>query len=662
MIAARCLGGAERALETALAYAQERVQFGGPIIDNQGVSFPLADCAVEIAATRALTYQVAWECGTGIDRKTIHAKASQVKLYASEMAGRVVDRCVQVLGGRGYMRENPCERLYRDLRVDRIWEGTSEIQRMVIVNELRKRGPGARHGLAGVTRPMRAVGRAGAARAADRGCRARDRAQRLRRRDRARRRARGRRLDGRDRLLLRGQGRPLRARPALGLARLPHAARARARRRAETPRERLLALAEAATPADEEAVRAHALWIDFWARAARDPALAGLTVRLYDGWRREIADTVREGQRAGRVPPRRRPRGVRARLRGGGRRPRHARRAAPRRRLARRHARRLRRARRRARPLAGTAPARAVYRSHVDVTPRAEGATVRRSLLLAPLALLLVLLAAVPAAAGGWATVGLDSTPAGVAPGKPWDVNITVLQHGVTPLGGVTPHRHDPVRRRQPRVRGDARRSRPASTRPRSSSRARGAGRIRWTTASWARSTPIRPSRSPPRRSPQPPRPPSATAAGRLRLALGSGRGAAARARRRRPRPAPARAARAAAARARARGVRLPAAIAGCLVLAAAAMVVAAFTTGDDGEGPATATAVTTAAPAAGDARPRRLDAAGLRLVPHARRGQRARQVRPRPRSRASPASPPPPSGGASSTRAPRQPPATRWG
>ena len=70
-------------------------------------------------------------------------RPSQVKLYASEMAGRVVDRCVQVLGGRGYMRENPCERLYRDLRVDRIWEGTSEIQRMVIVNELRKRGPGA---------------------------------------------------------------------------------------------------------------------------------------------------------------------------------------------------------------------------------------------------------------------------------------------------------------------------------------------------------------------------------------------------------------------------------------------------------------------------------------------------------------------------------------
>jgi AcrR family transcriptional regulator len=76
-----------------------------------------------------------------------------------------------------------------------------------------------------------------------------------------------------------------------------------ARSAAETPRERLLALAEAATPADDEAVRAHALWIDFWARAARDPALAGLTMRLYDGWRGEIAAAVREGQGAGDFRP-----------------------------------------------------------------------------------------------------------------------------------------------------------------------------------------------------------------------------------------------------------------------------------------------------------------------------------------------------------------------
>ncbi len=77
-------------------------------------------------------------------------------------------------------------------------------------------------------------------------------------------------------------------------ARLEHA-----RDAAVTPRDHLLALAEAATPSDDEAIRAHALWIDFWARAARDPALAGLTVRLYDGWRREIAEVVRNGQRAG---------------------------------------------------------------------------------------------------------------------------------------------------------------------------------------------------------------------------------------------------------------------------------------------------------------------------------------------------------------------------
>jgi AcrR family transcriptional regulator len=76
-----------------------------------------------------------------------------------------------------------------------------------------------------------------------------------------------------------------------------------ARNAAQTPRERLLALAEAATPADDDDVRAHALWIDFWARAARDPELASLTVRLYDGWRSEIAETVREGQRAGAFRP-----------------------------------------------------------------------------------------------------------------------------------------------------------------------------------------------------------------------------------------------------------------------------------------------------------------------------------------------------------------------
>jgi acyl-CoA dehydrogenase len=143
MIAARCLGGAERCLEVALAYAQEREQFGASIYSFQGVSFPLAESAVELAAARALTYQVAWEAtARTIDPKTLHAKASTVKLFASQMANRVADRCLQVLGGRGYMRENPVERLYRDLRVDRIWEGTDEIQKVVVANELAKRGSG----------------------------------------------------------------------------------------------------------------------------------------------------------------------------------------------------------------------------------------------------------------------------------------------------------------------------------------------------------------------------------------------------------------------------------------------------------------------------------------------------------------------------------------
>ena len=149
-------------------------------------------------------------------------------------------------------------------------------------------------------------------------------------------------------------------------ARLAHA-----RSGAETPRERLLALAEAATPADEEAERAHALWIDFWARAARDPALAGLTVRLYDGWRREIADAVRDGQRAGAFRERCRRRGLRARLRSGGRRPRHPRGAAPRRRLARRHAHGLCGARRRARALSSRSTAPAAARSDPSAATRA---------------------------------------------------------------------------------------------------------------------------------------------------------------------------------------------------------------------------------------------------------------------------------------------------
>jgi acyl-CoA dehydrogenase len=105
------------------------------------VSFALADCAAETTAARLLTYYVGWLADSGADRKLVHHKASMAKLIASETAGRVADRVVQIFGGRGYMRENPAERLWRELRVDRIWEGTSEVQRLIVSRGLERRGP-----------------------------------------------------------------------------------------------------------------------------------------------------------------------------------------------------------------------------------------------------------------------------------------------------------------------------------------------------------------------------------------------------------------------------------------------------------------------------------------------------------------------------------------
>jgi acyl-CoA dehydrogenase len=141
-IAANTLGAAIRAFELANAWANERRQFGRAIRDFQAIEFMLADMAVEIMATKSLVYRVSWEIDSGVDRKLVHARASALKLQASEMAGRVLDKAVQIFGGRGYMRENAVERLNREVRVDRIWEGTSEIQRAIIGGQLRKRGTG----------------------------------------------------------------------------------------------------------------------------------------------------------------------------------------------------------------------------------------------------------------------------------------------------------------------------------------------------------------------------------------------------------------------------------------------------------------------------------------------------------------------------------------
>ena len=139
-IAARGVGSMLRLIEDTTAWALAREQGGSRIMDYQGVSFPLADSAADAAAGRLLTLEVARLADAGADPKVVHAKASMAKLFVSEAACRCADRCLQIFGGRGYMRTNVAERFYRELRVDRIWEGTSEIQRLIIARALERRG------------------------------------------------------------------------------------------------------------------------------------------------------------------------------------------------------------------------------------------------------------------------------------------------------------------------------------------------------------------------------------------------------------------------------------------------------------------------------------------------------------------------------------------
>jgi acyl-CoA dehydrogenase len=139
-IAARGCGAMLRLLEETTAWAIAREQGGARIIDHQGVSFPLADSAADAAAGRLLGLEVARLADVGADPKLIHVKASMAKLFVSEAANRCADRCLQIFGGRGYTRTNVAERFWRELRVDRIWEGTSEIQRLIVARALERRG------------------------------------------------------------------------------------------------------------------------------------------------------------------------------------------------------------------------------------------------------------------------------------------------------------------------------------------------------------------------------------------------------------------------------------------------------------------------------------------------------------------------------------------
>jgi len=133
-IAAQAVGIAQAALEESLRYARDRQQFGRPILDHQAIAFRLAEMDTEIAAARALVYRGAWAS----TRPGRHSRQSaQAKLYASEMVNRVVGWAVQIHGGYGYSVEYTVERLYRDARVTTIYEGTSEVQKMVIARELK---------------------------------------------------------------------------------------------------------------------------------------------------------------------------------------------------------------------------------------------------------------------------------------------------------------------------------------------------------------------------------------------------------------------------------------------------------------------------------------------------------------------------------------------
>ena len=132
-IAAVCVGAADRMLEEALNYAIQRKQFGQPVAEFQLVQAMLADCQTEIFAARSMTLEAARKRDNG---ESVTMEASCCKYFASEMCGRVADRAVQVHGGSGYMAESPIERFYRDVRLFRLYEGTSQIQQLVIARHL----------------------------------------------------------------------------------------------------------------------------------------------------------------------------------------------------------------------------------------------------------------------------------------------------------------------------------------------------------------------------------------------------------------------------------------------------------------------------------------------------------------------------------------------
>ncbi len=140
-LAARNLGSCEKLLEHSISYAHEREQFGQPIIEFQAVQHMLAEMSMQTEALRALTYKVAWQTDQGVRNVK---ESAMVKLFASEVYNKVADLAVQIHGGMGYVRDYPIERYYRDARITKIYEGTSEIQKNIISGELRRAFKGSK--------------------------------------------------------------------------------------------------------------------------------------------------------------------------------------------------------------------------------------------------------------------------------------------------------------------------------------------------------------------------------------------------------------------------------------------------------------------------------------------------------------------------------------
>ncbi len=299
MIAARCLGGAQRVLEIALAHACEREQFGQRIVDFQGVSFPLASSAVELAASRALVYQVAWEASRGLrsqdaaregvgdqaprlgdggqGRRPRAAGARRPRLHAREPRRAAVPRPprrphlggdIRDPAGRGRERARQA-RSGGGHRVARVVRPSVEGERRVQLTSAAARVI-ARKGYEAAT--LRDV--------ADEAGTSTGTLNYY--------------YHGKDDLF----AATLRAASERFQSDLGAAVAA-----ARSPRDKLVAMARAATPATPEGREAHALWIDFWAQAARDESLRQLNERIYDRWRVEIAAIVREGQAAGAFAP-----------------------------------------------------------------------------------------------------------------------------------------------------------------------------------------------------------------------------------------------------------------------------------------------------------------------------------------------------------------------